>query len=563
MRLLLALAFAGAAWFAISNSGSFTYIISMFIFAVLFIYLMRLHGITARAKVRAEALLNINNDEIDYLENNNIPFKDGSEFVDFKHPYSYDLDIFGQQSLYHNVNRTATYRGGEKLSELLLSTLSHGDIFSNQEAIKELAGKTEFRQEVMSLGKIGKDAKPAYEKLIAWSQKPVAKLTTSVKIISYASPVLLFSCLILYWFTGEAILLNTSGYLFSFNVMFLFSKAKMISNETGTSTEIAAIIQSYSIIIRELEKEEFVSARLKTLQKKLTSGTVPASVHIKNLAELFSRMDSINNIFAAVVFNGAFLFHIHTLRSLHKWKVKHAANINAWLDVIGEFEALGSLANLYYNNPDFTFPVLNNNYEISFNNLAHPLIKRTVRVGNDVLFNPQFMVLTGSNMSGKSTFLRSLGINMVLAGMGAPVCATSAKVHPLPVLVSMRLSDSLSDSESYFFAEIKRLKLIMDQLSEGRAFVLLDEILRGTNSDDKRTGTIEVVKKMIARKAIGAIATHDIEVCNTTYEYPGQLTNQCFEVQIVNNELYFDYTLREGICKNKSATFLMEKMGVI
>lgn len=173
------------------------------------------------------------------------------------------------------------------------------------------------------------------------------------------------------------------------------------------------------------------------------------------------------------------------------------------------------------------------------------------------------MILTGSNMSGKSTFLRSLGVNMVLGGIGSVVCASEATILPLPVLVSMRLSDSLSDSESYFFAEIKRLKQIMDVLEEKPAFVLLDEILRGTNSDDKRNGTIEVVKKIIAQKAIGAIATHDIEVCLTTNLHPEILTNRCFEVEIRDNELYFDYKLRSGICKNKSATFLMQKMGVI
>ncbi|MEY2868576.1 MAG: hypothetical protein RIR01_1036, partial [Bacteroidota bacterium] len=164
---------------------------------------------------------------------------------------------------------------------------------------------------------------------------------------------------------------------------------------------------------------------------------------------------------------------------------------------------------------------------------------------------------------GKSTFLRSLGINMVLAGSGSVVCAKQAEVHPLPVLVSMRLSDSLSDSESYFFAEIKRLKQIMDGLAVESAFVLLDEILRGTNSDDKRNGTIEVVKKVIAKKAIGAIATHDIEVCLTTDEFPEILTNNCFEVEIKENDLHFDYKLRKGICQNKSATFLMKKMEII
>ncbi|RYE57301.1 MAG: hypothetical protein EOP48_06100 [Sphingobacteriales bacterium] len=234
------------------------------------------------------------------------------------------------------------------------------------------------------------------------------------------------------------------------------------------------------------------------------------------------------------------------------------------LAIIGEMEMLTSLANFSYNNPEYVFPKLNDSFEIQFKNLSHPLLDSMNRVGNDVDFcKENFIILTGSNMSGKSTFLRSLGINMVLAGTGAPVCASQANIHPLKVLVSMRLSDSLSDSTSYFFAEIKRLKQIMGSLQKERSFVLLDEILRGTNSDDKRNGTIEVIKKMIAKNAIGAIATHDTEVCLTTQEFPHQLSNKCFEVAIVDNELFFDYKLRDGICQNKSATFLMKKMEVI
>ena len=152
---------------------------------------------------------------------------------------------------------------------------------------------------------------------------------------------------------------------------------------------------------------------------------------------------------------------------------------------------------------------------------------------------------------------------MVLAGIGSPVCSSNANIHPLDVIVSMRQSDSLADSESYFFAEVKRLKHIMDELNKKICFVLLDEILRGTNSDDKRNGTIAVIKKIIGKNAIGAIATHDMEICKTTAEFPTHLTNKCFEVEIINNDLSFDYKLREGICKNKSATFLMKKMEVI
>jgi len=339
---------------------------------------------------------------------------------------------------------------------------------------------------------------------------------------------------------------------------------KRIQFEIANSSNIDKTIAQYSLLLKKIEDEIFVSEKLINLQQKLTYKKENASVHFKKLSSLFSSMDTISNLVTAVLFNGTFLYNLHVFKSLIKWKNDHADTLEIWLEVIGEFEVLNSLANMAYNNPAYVYPTLNDNFKIDFADLSHPLLNQNTRIGNDVRFYPEsFMILTGSNMSGKSTFLRSLGINMVLTGMGSPVCASQANVHPLPVLVSMRLSDSLSDSESYFFAEIKRLKQIMDELESQPAFVLLDEILRGTNSDDKRNGTIEVVKKIIAKKAIGAIATHDIEVCLTTNEYPQVLTNKCFEVEIINNDLHFDSKLRDGICKNRSATFLMKKMGVI
>lgn len=166
-------------------------------------------------------------------------------------------------------------------------------------------------------------------------------------------------------------------------------------------------------------------------------------------------------------------------------------------------------------------------------------------------------------MSGKSTFLRTLGVNIVLSKMGAPVCAKAATVFPYQLLVSMRLADSLADDESYFFAEVKRLKYVADAIERAPSFILLDEILRGTNSDDKRTGTIAYIEKLADRTTMGCIATHDLEVCETSNKYPDFMTNKCFEVEVVNNELQFDYLLRDGVCQSKSATFLMNKMGII
>ncbi|GGA85628.1 DNA mismatch repair protein MutS [Flavobacterium palustre] len=526
--------------------------------------LMRIHSRLSFQRLLKKALLNINEDEISFLKREKIPFENGVEFQDLHHPYAYDLDIFGAHSLFQNLNRTATFIGKKTLAETLLHKATNDEILENQQAIKELTEKLDWRQEFLAFAKVSQDNQSSYEGLLKWSKNSGSTLSKSTIVLSYVSPALFFAAFLGYLITDNLVWVKCLSYLFIFNLIILGKFVKRIQLEIANSGKIDSIIHQYSLLVKKIESETFHSQKLIDLQQRLQFKSANASTHLKKLSELFSRMDTISNLITATLFNGTFLFNLHVLKALLEWKKEHAEVLEDWLMVIGEFEKLNSLANFSYNNPDFVFPTINSDYKIGFSNLSHPLLNPKTRIGNDVHFYPQsFMILTGSNMSGKSTFLRSLGINMVLVGTGSVVCATQADIHPLPVLVSMRLSDSLSDSESYFFAEIKRLKQIMDALEEQPAFVLLDEILRGTNSDDKRNGTIEVLKKVIAKKAIGAIATHDIEVCLTTNDYPGILSNNCFEVEIIDNDLHFDYKLREGICRNKSATFLMKKMEVI
>jgi DNA mismatch repair ATPase MutS len=562
-RLISILLFLGSLFYYIKTSESVFVVLAIVLFAS-FIILMKFHSKLSFQRKIKSALVEINQNEITYLERKAIPFENGIEFNDFHHPYAYDLDIFGEHSLFQNLNRTSTFIGKKTLGKQLLTLLPNTEILQNHQAVQELSDKLNWRQEFLALAKVGQDNEALYKTLLQWSvfnSKPLSKIAV---FISYLFPALFVSCVLGYVLTSNAFLVSAMSYLFIFNLMIMGNFLKRIQMEIAQADNINVIIKQYGLLVQKIENETFVSEKLIALHQKLHFQNQKASVHLQKLAELFSNMDSIGNFVTALLFNGTFLFNLHVLKSMINWKKQHAVVLEEWLEVIGEFEMLNSLANFSYNNPDFVYPTLNSNFEIDFSNLSHPLLNTKTRVGNQVQFQPQsFMILTGSNMSGKSTFLRSLGINMVLSGMGSPVCASQANVHPLPVLVSMRLSDSLSDSESYFFAEIKRLKQIMDVLEGNPAFVLLDEILRGTNSDDKRNGTIEVVKKVIAKKAIGAIATHDIEVCLTTNEYPNILTNKCFEVEISNDELHFDYTLRDGICKNKSATFLMKKMGVI
>ncbi|RTY96720.1 DNA mismatch repair protein [Flavobacterium sp. GSN2] len=563
LRLLSIVLFLVSIYYYIKNSEIILIIAAIFLFG-LFVVFMRIHSKLVFEKHVNQALLDINENEISYLERNKIPFENGQEFNDFHHPYAYDLDIFGEHSLFQNLNRTATFIGKKTFANQLLSILPNEEILRNHQAVKELTKKLDWRQEFLAFAKISNDNQSNYETLLKWctfNSTPLAKMSV---FISYFSPLLFLGVLIAYLVTSTTVFASVLSYLFVFNLIVLGRFMKRIQAEIANSTNIDKTIHQYSLLLQKIENESFQSKKLIDLQQKLMFKKENASVHLKQLAGLFSNMDSISNFVTAIVFNGTFLFNLHVLKSLIQWKKDHAQALENWLEVIGEFEMLNSLANFSYNNPEFVYPTLNSNFEIDFKDLSHPLLNEKTRVGNDVRFHPEsFMILTGSNMSGKSTFLRSLGINMVLSGIGSSVCARQASVHPLPVLVSMRLSDSLSDSESYFFAEIKRLKQIMDELENRPAFVLLDEILRGTNSDDKRNGTIEVVKKVISKKAVGAIATHDIEVCLTTNEYPNILTNKCFEVEIINDELHFDYKLRDGICKNRSATFLMKKMGVI
>lgn len=563
LRLVAVVLFLVAMFYLVKTEKTFLGVIGI-LFLAAFIVLMRIHTKISNEKKLKEALVGINQDEIDYLKRKKIPFETGFEFNDFQHPYAYDLDVFGEQSLFQNLNRTFTFAGKKTLANQLVRLLPNQEIIANQGAVQELSQKLDWRQDFMAAAKISNASKASYETLMRWRKSASAPISKAMIVLSFVSPVLFGLLLVVYWMTSMPVLLSILTFQFMFHLALMGKFFKRIKGEINEAENIDKIIVQYGLLVRKIEKETFTSDKLKDLQKQLVAGNQSASIHLKQLSILFSRMDSIGNFVSTLLFNGTFLFHLHTLKALIDWKEQHAEPLEKWLDVIGEFEMLNSLANFSYNNPKFVFPELNADYKIVFSNLSHPLLNEKRRVGNEVGFERhQFVILTGSNMSGKSTFLRSLGVNMVLTGIGSAVCADKADVHPLPVLVSMRLSDSLSDSESYFYAEIKRLKQIMDGLEKERAFVLLDEILRGTNSDDKRSGTIEVVKKMIASRAIGAIATHDIEVCLTTDEYPDKLTNKCFEVEIIDNDLYFDYRLREGICRNKSATFLMEKMGVI
>ncbi len=537
----------------------------LFALILVFILLVRKHQKVEKEKASISALVALNKNEIDFLESQIYPNQNGVEFLKEDSDYAYDLDFFGNLSLYHHLNRAHTYIGGQSLAKMLLDgPLAESPLLARQVSIEELSQKISWRQTFSASAYQVNDQKKDYDFLIQWAKKPSVLTKPWVKLLAYSLPILLILSYLLFFLFDFSFGYTLGNVLFLVNLGFAGSYLKDIKSELDASDNLERILSHYSSLLREIETQTFEASQLQTLQNKLQNNQEKASTSVKNLSIIYNSLNSASNPIGAAIFNGLFLFHLHTFINLRSWKSKFSEHIVNWLDVIGEMEALCSLANFRYNNPNYVFPNINYNNGIAFTNLGHPLLKETKRVCNDIDFDDtQFYILTGSNMSGKSTFLRTLGINLVLGGIGAPVCASQAAIHPKKVLVSMRLSDSLSNAESYFYAEVKRLKYILDCVRTEDCFVLLDEILRGTNSEDKQFGTMEYIKQLISTNVLGIIATHDLEVCKLEESYPDALSNRNFAVEIINNELAFDYKLRAGICNSKSASFMMKKMGVI
>jgi len=517
---------------------------------VLFFLLIVRHKNISLQRQIAKAKININEQEIAFLEHRTLFADNGKEFAIPNHPFAHDLDVLGEGSLYQYLNRTHTFLGKKLLAKRMLSPTPLS-IEATQQEIKALTPNLGWRQNFMAHTSLINDSAAFYQHLAQWVAAPTPVLPRYVRFLLWGLPVLLLSTLLLGYGWENEILKSLSHLLITVNlVVFLSFIGKMTKEKLGFERAYA-MLYAFKQCIEQIE----------THFPEKDKG---ASKQIAQLSRLLDDLDSVSNILVSVPLNIFSFYHLHRYQALLQWKRAHAGEIMDWFEQVAETEVLCSFANYSYNHPDFAYPTLNKEYRIHFEAMGHPLIPDTQRICNDITLDEgHFVILTGSNMSGKSTFLRSLGVNMLLCQMGLPVCAHKADLHPLPLLVSMRLSDSLNEGQSYFFAEINRIQQIVEQLQQERCIVLLDEVLRGTNSEDKQYGTVKIIERLLSLKALGIVATHDITVCQLANHYPTQLQNLCFESMIVEGELRFDYRLREGVCQNKNATFLMKKLGII
>ena len=326
-------------------------------------------------------------------------------------------------------------------------------------------------------------------------------------------------------------------------------------------------IEKYRQLISIIEKESFKSDLLNKLKSVFVNEKSSASGNIKELKSLTDKLDARMNIVVAILLNGILLWDINVMCGIENWRKKNKEHFMKWVDAIGEFDAFISLGMYAHNNPTYVFPeVETNHFVIEGENLGHPMIQESVLVKNNynIAHAPKVDLLTGANMAGKSTFLRTVGVNLTIAMIGAPVCASRYKFSPIHLFTSLRTNDSLQENESFFYAELKRLHLLTEQYEQGKkVFFLLDEILKGTNSKDQHAGSEALIKKILKLNGVGIVATHDVELSKLATEFPDKVRNLCFNITIENDKLNFNYKLAEGVCSTMNASFLMKKMGIV
>ncbi|HET7119367.1 MAG TPA: hypothetical protein VFI29_22925 [Hanamia sp.] len=510
-------------------------------------------------------LIRINEEELKCLAGDYYDFDAGTEHIPKEHPYSNDLDIFGRASIFQYINRTTSEPGSRQLAEYLKSAASIPVIEQRQQAVKELSTKRLWIQELQSFGKKNKITFSTKNRLEKWMKEPpVFSKFKPWKWMRYVLPAIILSIIALYTFDVVSPTVLLLGLLIFLIIAYQLNK--YIAPVHEQLSNVAKEFETLSSSISAIERENFESSLLKELQSAFIGKEKKTSADIYKIKKLLDMLDTRYNLVLALTLNPLLLWNLQQVLDLEKLKESMQNNLSSWFDTLADFEALNSFGVLYFNQPKWVFPkVVPEYFSIQGKEIGHPLIPIEKRVDNfiDIPTNAELMLVTGSNMAGKSTYLRSIGVNVVLAMAGAPVCATEFKVSHVQIISSMRITDNLEESTSTFYAELKKLKTIIEKVNaEEKIFILLDEILRGTNSLDRHTGSRALIKQLIKKKSAAIIATHDLELANLKEEFPGNILNFHFDVEVSNDELYFDYLLKPGICTSLNASILMKKIGI-
>jgi hypothetical protein len=562
-RVVLFAVGAVSVYFLGKTVGTGAVLLALVGFTAVYLALLTRHQRVRRQRDEARFLKNLNGDEAERLEGRFTRPETGLDFDEPHHPYTADLDVFGTRSLFRLLNRTRTHAGAATLASWLKAPAPPEEISTRQEAVRELSEKLDWRQSTEATAGLQEAAAESTAALLAWMAEPPDPVVDQVwfRTARFTLPALTVLLVVLWLneivpFAAVALSLLVSG-------LALGKMFAAVKRATEQTYQAIPALRAVAAVLERLVFEPFFSEKLKNLQAR-TAGAPGA---VRRLSRTLDALSYRQNPYFALFISLPTLWDFQFYAPLERWKRQHRAHLPDWLAAVGELEALHSLAGLAFAEPSFVFPILNSQFSIlNSQRLGHPLIPALQRVANDFAFGGpgRTLLVTGSNMSGKSTFLRTVGTNAVLALAGSVVCAEAMNLPPVRVFTSMRTQDSLEESTSSFYAELKRLRQLLETVaSDGPPVLfLLDEILKGTNSRDRHGGARALIFQLKETAAFGLISTHDVELGDeaAAWEF---VENAHFRSDLnAEGKLVFDYTLRPGVCHSFNAAELMRQMGI-
>ncbi|WP_116105012.1 MutS-related protein [Lewinella sp. IMCC34191] len=510
---------------------------------------IRRHLALGRRAAEAQVQAEIAKGELCGLSHDFRHYPDGSAFLESGHPYAIDLDIFGPFSLYQFINRTVTAVGARRLADHLSVPATHAEARSRRANGQALSKHPDWCVEFRTVGHDLRDDPNYTQRLLQWVDRPSRASGTDVRVMRWLAPLLTVAGL-WFCFTQSPWQLGLLFFVPAFAMLRRYHE--LASSEHAYTAEAGRILQAYSRLLAQIEE-------------RYPEHSAGASSSINRLAYAVSQLDVRYNPFVFLLEISG-LWSLQWLYRLDRWREANREHLESWIDELARVDALVSWATLRFNRPDWTEPELTTAPTLEGQGLGHPLLAPGGRVTNDIDIHTDghIHLVTGSNMAGKSTWLRTVGLNVVLARAGGPVCASFLRTAALQVWTSMRTQDDLSESTSSFYAELKRLKAIIEAVSTPGedVFFLLDEILKGTNSRDRHTGSRALIRQLIHEKGAGIIATHDLELADLENEPGSRVENYAMEVQTRDGELVFDYKLHRGVSRSFNATALMARMGI-
>lgn len=560
IRLLLASSVVTMAWtaFSLQLISPWWMAVPIAVFAIVAVY----HGRVLRARTNAQRAVEVTQRGLVRIEDRWMGGgQQGERFRSPDHIYAADLDLFGAGSLFELLSTARTRMGEDALAAWLLSGSPIEEIKARQTAVAELRGNLDLREALVVLGK---DAAAGVhpEALLQWAEAPGEMGQAWLRWLAPLLMVLAIGAAVVWAVWG--IFLPLLG-VAAVEGSLMYGMREQLPAVFSATEGAFENLDLLSGILARLEREEFRSTRLRTVQQALTSHAWKGSETIARLRVLVNWIDSRDNLFVKIL-DVPLMYSVQVALAAERWRARHGRAVRSWLEATGEMEALVSLAAYHYEHPADPFPEFVEGVPCLHGEaLGHPLIPATKCVRNDVRLDAETraMLVSGSNMSGKSTYLRTVGVNTVLAMAGAPVRAQRLRLTPLQIGASIQVNDSLQEGSSRFYAEITRLRRIYDLAAERPPVLfLLDELLQGTNSKDRRIGAEGVLRGLLERGAIGILTTHDLALTEMGELPKGALRNVHFQDDLENGRMRFDFQLRAGVITKSNGLELMRSIGL-